>query len=119
MVTELDLDFLIETPALINEFGLDATFHVDGGAGDPGTSTWVPAVIDYVRKVTPPGAKKVYRQGEASAVEQTTTYVADAGLGFQPAPGLRLTVDGRSYTAVNVIAWYSGFLVAVWELRLE
>lgn len=116
-MTELDDDLVPETLALIDEFGITATFAVDSGSFDPATSAWTPGVANVNRKVSPPGPKQVLVEG--TRVEKTITYVAASGLSFTPTIGMQVTIDGRAFKLTEVTAIYSGALVCAYELRLD
>lgn len=118
--TALDNKLVPKALALINKFGLDATFVniTVGPTFVPGSGTVTKTTANVVRKVSPPAEKRRYGEAGVIRKEATVIYVAASGLTFTPTKGNRVTVGTITYTIEEANPYYSGEQIAVWELVL-
>jgi hypothetical protein len=122
MTTALDTKLVPKALALINKFGTNATFTVSiGGTYSPatgkvsGTST-----EDKIQKVSPPSRfDKSLVDGELIKATDLLVVLAASGLTFTPEQSMKVTLDTRVYTIVDVWPVMSGDKVAIYKLQLR
>jgi hypothetical protein len=119
MPTALDAVLVPVALDLIERFGLMATFvNVTATTYDPATGTAIQTTANVQRKVAPPGERRRYAPTDVTRSKATVSYVAASGLTFVPQQGGILTIATTTWAILGVIAWYSGELIACYELEL-
>ena len=126
-MTALDDDLVPVALALIDEFGLDATFtELAPQAYDPATGTVTdgPETV-YTRKISPPDPD-VYKYVPPDIAKEgdAVTFVAGSGLLFTPKPtsdtaDLLVDIQGDKFRIVSVQRIRSGEETAAWMMHLR
>lgn len=118
MVTSLDTELRQAAVDLLATYGKGVTFvvrtktpHADTGQTTYGTEP------DVVVKATPPAPFAAgFGPADVSRYGNTVIYVADQGLTFTPTVGMQVVIDGAKLSVVRAERFYSGDLVALWEI---
>lgn len=119
MATSIDIKALPKALALIDRYGIMATFVVETGAYSDATQKVTSTAATFQRKVTPPVEKRAWDPGAGvTRIEHTEVVMAAQGLLFTPARGQKVTIGGTAYAISELEAIYSGEQVAAWVLRL-
>lgn len=120
-MTDLDQDLVPAVLELITDFGKSMSFEVYSSQSySEIASTVTRSTSTYVTLGLPPEKYDIsYVDGDVVRFSDLKTMVAASGLQFTPTPGMKVTFDSKSFTAVGVSPIYSGELVAAWEIQLR
>ena len=119
MSTELDLELVPETLALINEFGKLVTLSFDD---DTFPAVGAPSTVNSQQtlKVTPPDPSILKYVPNSTAVGASTgVFVPVLGLTVPVKNGLKVTIDGVVWTTVDFNPIYTGDDIAMYGLGLK
>jgi len=120
-MTRLDDKMLPKVLSVINDFGKDIVYHaVPFKKYDPATSTGSGCEEDFTRKSSPPEPfEQKFIDGDTIQEGDLKTIVAGSGLPFVVEEGIRATFDGNNWRVVGVEPFYSGDLIAAFQLHLR
>lgn len=119
MSTELDLELVPETLALINEFGKQVVLSFDEDTfSDIGAPT--PTNYQQTLRVTPPDPTILQFVPNSTVVGASTgVFVPASGLIVPVKNGLKVTIDGVIWTTVAFSPIYTGDDIAMYGLGLK
>ena len=120
----LDSTFLPLAERLINDFGKVVIFTEkslpDDYDRDLGEVIPAAPAQTFTAKVSPPDSyNKFFVDGDLIRVGDLKVLLSNQGNSFIPEEGWTITLDNSDFKIVNVKPFYSGELIAVWELRLR
>jgi len=121
MVTEFDNEMVPEAQAILDEFGMDVILTYETGTYDAATgSVSTPAPTTETVKMSPPVPIEMkYVDGDVIKHGDVEAYLAAQDLVNTPRNGMKVTIKGEVFQAVEASPLYSGELIAAWKLRLR
>jgi hypothetical protein len=121
MTTVLDATLPAQVVSILATYGKDITFVIKSKTYDPATGlTTLGTPTNHVLKGSPPYPySRKFVDGDTVRAEDCMTIIKGDGLAFTPVPGMQVTFDGQTWTSVSVRPYYSGELVAAWEVQLR
>lgn len=123
-MTELDDKLLPVALELINKFGKDMTYTVvtTEGTYDPATRSKtgeVSTIYPGVKSAPPFDYETKDIDGTLIKRGDLKTIVAAKDAVFTPAQNMFVEFDGIKFAATTIKPYYSGDLIAAWEIRLR
>lgn len=107
-----------EVVAVIDEVGIDATYHVDTSAYALSSGNTTPSDTEYDVRVSPPGrVSRALVDGSTILVTDLTVYLAASGITFTPNPGDEIEIEGMTLQVIFPDPLYNiGGGIVAWRL---
>jgi hypothetical protein len=120
-VTELDDELVPEVKAILDEFGRTITYTSIARVYDVPSGQVIETPTDFLNVQASPlyNVDWRYMNHDVVRMDDSAMILHNKVLGFTPARADRCTIDGVTWTVIEVKPYPSGLLVCAWELFLR
>lgn len=122
MATQFDATMVPLATKMLAKFGTTATFYVPTSSTyDPTTGAETEAGVTATSWLSTPPMPVGHRLLQREVVKQgdMVVYIAAESITFTPALGMRVGLAARSWRIVELLTYYSGDSIAIYELVLR